>query len=153
MQKNKNHNMKKLGVVLGVLLAVSLVACFDSETEILKQARTTQQGVLAKQTALVSDLDKEIAAAEKEISALTQNPLDSAGIIRVNELSERVSMINSLKDEVVNYKLNLKEIPEGAAIKEDAFFKDMKDEQVLKLAKEQDSLFNIMKSQVESELL
>jgi hypothetical protein len=145
--------MKKLAVVLGVALTVGFTACFDSETEILKQARTTQQGVLAKQNALVTDLDKEIAAAEKEISALTQNPLDSAGVIRVNELSERVSMINALKDEVVNYKLNLKEIPEGAAIKEDAFFKEMKDEQVLKLAKEQDSLFNILKSQVESELL
>jgi len=145
--------MKKLAVVLGVALTVGFTACFDSETEILKQARTTQQGVLAKQNALVTDLDKEIVAAEKEISALTQNPLDSAGVIRVNELSERVSMINALKDEVVNYKLNLKEIPEGAAIKEDAFFKEMKDEQVLKLAKEQDSLFNILKSQVESELL
>ncbi|MFM2227184.1 MAG: hypothetical protein RL664_527 [Bacteroidota bacterium] len=145
--------MKKLAVVLGVALTVGLTACFDSETEILKQARTTQQGVLSKQNALVADLDKEIASAEKEISALTQNPLDSAGVIRVNELSERVSMINMLKDEVVNYKLNLKEIPEGAAIKDDAFFKEMKDEQVLKLAKEQDSLFNILKSQVESELL
>lgn len=136
-----------------MFLAVSIVACFDSETEILKQARTTQQGVLAKQNALVADLDKEIAAAEKEISALTQNPLDSAGIIRVNELSERTSMINSLKDQVVNYKLNMKEIPAGAAIKDDAFFKDMKDEQVLKLAKEQDSLFNILKSDVETDLL
>lgn len=145
--------MKKLAVVLGVVLTVGLTACFDSETEILKQARTTQQGVLSKQNALVADLDKEIASAEKEISTLTQNPLDSAGVIRVNELSERVSMINTLKDEVVNYKLNLKEIPEGAAIKDDAFFKEMKDEQVLKLAKEQDSLFNILKSQVESELL
>lgn len=145
--------MKKLAVILGVALTVGLIACFDSETEILKQARTTQQGVLSKQNALVADLDKEIASAEKEISALTQNPLDSAGIIRVNELSERVSMINTLKDEVVNYKLNLKEIPEGSAIKDDAFFKEMKDEQVLKLAKEQDSLFNILKSQVESELL
>jgi hypothetical protein len=47
----------------------------------------------------------------------------------------------------------LKEIHEGAAIKDDAFFKGLKDEQVLKLAKEQDSLFNILKSQVESELL
>ena len=145
--------MKKLVVVLGMMLAISLVACFDSETEILKQARTTQQGVLSKQNALVTDLDKEIAAAEKEISMLTQSPLDSMGILRVNELSERVSMINSLKDEVVNYKLNLKEIPEGSAIKDDAFFKTMKDEDVLKLAKEQDSLFNIMKSNVESELL
>ena len=108
---------------------------------------------MSKQNALVADLDKEITSAEKEISTLTQNPLDSAGVIRVNELSERVSMINTLKDEVVNYKLNLKEIPEGAAIKDDAFFKEMKDEQVLKLAKEQDSLFNILKSQVESELL
>ncbi len=145
--------MKKLAVIFGVALTVGLTACFDSETEILKQARTTQQGVLSKQNALVTDLDKEIASAEKEISTLTQSPLDSAGILRVNELSERVSMINSLKDEVVNYKLNLKEIPEGAAIKDDAFFKEMKDEQVLKLAKEQDSLFNILKSQVESELL
>jgi len=134
-------------------LSLSIVACFDSETEILKQARTTQQGVLSKQNALVADLDKEIANAEKEISNLTQNPLDSAGIIRVNELSERTSMINTLKDEVVNYKLNLKEIPEGAAIRDDAFFKGMKDEEVLKLANEQDSLFNILKSQVESEML
>jgi hypothetical protein len=109
--------------------------------------------VLSKQNALVADLDKEIAAAEKEISALTQSPLDSAGVIRVNELSERVSMINTLKDEVVNYKLNLKEIPEGAAIKDDATFKGLKDEQVLKMAKDQDSAFNVLKSQVESELL
>jgi cell division protein FtsB len=145
--------MKKLGLILGVFLSLSIVACFDSETEILKQARTTQQGVISKQNALVADLDKEIAAAEKEIATLTQSPLDSTGIIRVNELSERTSMINALKDEVINYKLNLKEIPEGAAIKDDAFFKEMKDEQVLKLAKEQDSLFNILKSQVETDLL
>ena len=145
--------MKKLGVVLGVLLAVSLVACFDSETEILKQARTTQQGVLSKQNALVADLDKEIAAAEKEIATLSQAPQDSTGQMRMTELQDRISMINTLKDEVVNYKLNLKEIPEGAAIKDDAFFKDKKDEEVLKMVKEQDSLFNILKSQVESELL
>ena len=145
--------MKKLGLVLGIALTIGLTSCFDTETEILKQARTTQQGVLSKQNALVAELEKEIAAAEKEIAALTQSPLDSAGVIRVNELSERTSMINTLKDEVINYKLNLKEIPEGAAIKDDAFFKGLKDEQVLKLAKEQDSLFNILKSQVESELL
>ena len=145
--------MKKLGVVLGIALTIGLTSCFDTETEILKQARTKQQGVLSKQNALVAELEKEIAAAEKEIAALTQSPLDSAGVIRVNELSERTSMINTLKDEVINYKLNLKEIPEGAAIKDDAFFKGLKDEQVLKLAKEQDSLFNILKSQVESELL
>jgi hypothetical protein len=145
--------MKKLGLILGVFLSLSIVACFDSETEILKQARTTQQGVISKQNALVADLDKEIAAAEKEIATLTQSALDSTGIIRVNELSERTTMINALKDEVINYKLNLKEIPEGAAIKDDAFFKEMKDEQVLKLAKEQDSLFNILKSQVETDLL
>lgn len=145
--------MKKLAVVLGVALTVGLTACFDSETEILKQARTTQQGVLAKQSALVADLDKEISAAEKEISDLTQTPPDSLGQMRMKELQERISMINSLKDEVVNYKLNLKDIPEGSAIKDDAFFKTMKDEDVLKLAKEQDSLFNIMKSNVETELL
>lgn len=145
--------MKKLAVVLGVALTVGLTACFDSETEILKQARTTQQGVLAKQSALISDLDKEISAAEKEISVLTQTPPDSLGKIRMVELQDRISMINSLKDEVVNYKLNLKDIPEGSAIKDDAFFKNMKDEDVLKLAKEQDSLFNILKSNVESELL
>jgi len=145
--------MKKLAVVLGVALTVGLTACFDSETEILKQARTTQQGVLAKQGALVADLDKEISAAEKEISDLTQTPPDSLGQMRMKELQDRISMINSLKDEVVNYKLNLKDIPEGSAIKDDAFFKNMKDEDVLKLAKEQDSLFNILKSQVESELL
>lgn len=145
--------MKKLAVVLGVALTVGLTACFDSETEILKQARTTQQGVLAKQSALVADLDKEISAAEKEISDLTQTPPDSLGQMRMKELQDRISMINSLKDEVVNYKLNLKDIPEGSAIKDDAFFKTMKDEDVLKLAKEQDSLFNIMKSNVETELL
>ena len=145
--------MKKLAVVLGVALTVGLTACFDSETEILKQARTTQQGVLAKQSALVADLDKEISAAEKEISDLTQTTPDSLGQMRMKELQDRISMINSLKDEVVNYKLNLKDIPEGSAIKDDAFFKTMKDEDVLKLAKEQDSLFNIMKSNVESELL
>ena len=145
--------MKKLAVVLGVALTVGLTACFDSETEILKQARTTQQGVLAKQSALVADLDKEISAAEKEISALTQTTPDSLGQMRMKELQDRISMINSLKDEVVNYKLNLKDIPEGSAIKDDAFFKTMKDEDVLKLAKEQDSLFNILKSNVETELL
>lgn len=145
--------MKKLAVVLGVALTVGLTACFDSETEILKQARTTQQGVLAKQSALVADLDREISAAEKEISDLTQTPPDSLGQMRMKELQDRISMINSLKDEVVNYKLNLKDIPEGSAIKDDAFFKDKKDEEVLKMAKEQDSLFNILKSQVESELL
>ncbi len=145
--------MKKLAVVLGMVLTVGLTACFDSETEILKQARTTQQGVLAKQNALVADLDKEIAAAEMEISKLSQTPPDSSAQARMNELQERIAMIFTQKDEVVNYKLNLKEIPEGAAIKDDAFFKGLKDEQVLKLANDQDSAFNVLKSQVESELL
>jgi hypothetical protein len=145
--------MKKLAVVLGMALTVGLTACFDSETEILKQARTTQQGVLAKQNALVADLDKEIAAAEMEISKLSQTPPDSSAQARMNELQERIAMIFTQKDEVVNYKLNLKEIPEGAAIKDDAFFKGLKDEQVLKLANDQDSAFNVLKSQVESELL
>lgn len=145
--------MKKLGVVLGIALTIGLTSCFDTETEILKQARTTQQGVLSKQNALVSDLDKEIASAEKEISALTQTAPDSLGKMRMKELQDRISMINALKDDVINYKLNLKEIPEGSAIKEDATFKGLKDEQVLKLAKDQDSAFNVLKSQVESELL
>ena len=145
--------MKKLAVVLGMVLTVGLTACFDSETEILKQARTTQQGVLAKQNALVADSDKEIAAAEMEISKLSQTPPDSSAQARMNELQERIAMIFTQKDEVVNYKLNLKEIPEGAAIKDDAFFKGLKDEQVLKLANDQDSAFNVLKSQVESELL
>ena len=145
--------MTKLGVVLGIALTIGLTSCFDTETEILKQARTTQQGVLSKQNALVSDLDKEIASAEKEISALTQTAPDSLGKMRMKELQDRISMINALKDDVINYKLNLKEIPEGSAIKEDATFKGLKDEQVLKLAKDQDSAFNVLKSQVESELL
>ena len=145
--------MKKFGVVLGIALTIGLTSCLDSETEILKQARTTQQGVLSKQNALTSDLDKEIALAEKEISGLTQTVADSLGEFRMRELQDRIAMINTLKDEVINFKLNLKEIPEGAAIKDDSFFKGLKDEQVLKLAKEQDSLFNILKSQVESELL
>ena len=145
--------MKKLGVVLGIALSLGLTSCFDSETEILKQARTTQQGVLSKQNALIGDLDKEIASAEKEISALTQTAPDSLGKMRMKELQDRISMINTLKDDVINYKLNLKEIPEGAAIKDDAFFKGLKDEQVLKLAKEQDSAFNVLKSQFETELL
>jgi hypothetical protein len=145
--------MKKFGVVLGIALTIGLTSCLDSETEILKQARTTQQGVLSKQNALTADLDKEIALAEKEISGLTQTVADSLGEFRMRELQDRIAMINTLKDEVINFKLNLKEIPEGAAIKDDSFFKGLKDEQVLKLAKEQDSLFNILKSQVESELL
>lgn len=145
--------MKNLAVVLGIAMTIGLTACFDSETEILKQARTTQQGVLAKQSALVADLDKEIAVAEKEISTLTQTAPDSLGQMRMKELQDRIALINSLKDEVVNYKLNLKDIPEGSAIKDDAYFKSMKDEDVLKLAKEQDSLFNILKSNVETELL
>lgn len=146
--------MKKLAVVSLVFLAISLTACLDSETEILKQARITQQGILSKQSALVGDLDKEIAAAEQEIAKLTNDSQpDEEGKQRIAELQERIFMINTLKDQVVNYKLNLKEIPEGAAIKKDDFFKGMKDEQLLKLVKEQDSAFSVLKSEIETELL
>jgi hypothetical protein len=146
--------MKNLAVVSLLFVTMILSSCLDSETEILKQARITQQGILSKQSALIGDLDKEIAAAEQEISKLTQTPEDAAaGVQRISELQERIFMINSLKDQVVNYKLNLKEIPEAAAIKEDAFFKGMKDEQLLKLVKEQDSAFSVLKSEIETELL
>ena len=146
--------MKNLAVVSLVFVTMILSACLDSETEILKQARITQQGILSKQSALIGDLDKEIAAAEQEISKLTHTPEDAAaGVQRISELQERIFMINSLKDQVVNYKLNLKEIPEAAAIKEDEFFKGMKDEQLLKLVKEQDSAFSVLKSEIETELL
>jgi hypothetical protein len=38
-------------------------------------------------------------------------------------------------------------------LKNDPKFKDLKDEDVLKMVKDQDSIFSILKSEIESELL
>lgn len=142
----------KIALVL-FTASLTLASCYDSETEILKQARTTQQGVLAKKQALLTDLDGQLKSAEQEISKLSQSQVDSTGAARINELSDRTTLIRDLKDQVENWGLNLDIIPEAGQIHDDPKFKDKKDEDVLKLAKQQDSLFNILKSEIESELL
>lgn len=145
--------MKNKLALLFLAVTVSFAACYDSETEILKQARTTQQGVLSKKQALLTDLDNQLKTAEQEISQLSQTQLDSTGAARINELSDLTTLIRDLKDQVENWGLNLDIIPEAGEIHNDPKFKDKKDEDVLHMAKEQDSLFNNLKSEIESQLL
>jgi hypothetical protein len=145
--------MKNKLALLFVAVSLTVASCYDSETEILKQARTTQQGVLSKKQALLTDLEGQLKTAEQEISQISQTQVDSAGAARINELSDLTTLIRDLKDQVENWGLNLDIIPEAGEIHDDPKFKDKKDEDVLHMAKEQDSLFNILKSEVESQLL
>jgi hypothetical protein len=95
-------------------------------------------------------VEQEIATASTSVSSDTTRDVSSEILF----MEEEKSAIDELRDKVENWAItNIVLLPEPGQLKNDPKFKDLKDEDVLKMVKDQDSIFSILKSEIESELL
>jgi hypothetical protein len=149
--------MKSKITFIALVGLLALASCKNTESDVLQQARLTQQGLVSKKQSLMTELDKrykqveqEIATASTSVSADTTRDVSSEILF----MEEEKSAIDELRDKVENWAItNIVLLPEPGQLKNDPKFKDLKDEDVLKMVKEQDSIFSILKSEIESELL
>jgi hypothetical protein len=149
--------MKAKSFLLLSVIVATIISCKNTESDVLQQARLTQQGLLSKKDALLTDLNKRYSEVENKISQVSNeaskdSTKDAASEIML--LEEEKSAIDELRDKAENWSItNIIALPEPGQLKNDPKFKDMKDEDVLKMVKGQDSLFSTLKSEIESELL
>lgn len=136
---------------------LALASCKNTESDVLQQARLTQQGLVSKKQSLMTELDNRYKQVEQEIAtASTSVSSDTARDVssEILFMEEEKSAIDELRDKVENWAItNIVLLPEPGQLKNDPKFKDLKDEDVLKMVKDQDSIFSILKSEIENELL
>ncbi len=149
--------MKSKITFIALVGLLVLASCKNTESDVLQQARLTQQGLVSKKQSLMTELDnrykqveQEIATASTSVSSDTTRDVSSEILF----MEEEKSAIDELRDKVENWAItNIVLLPEPGQLKNDPKFKDLKDEDVLKMVKDQDSIFSILKSEIESELL
>ncbi|MFM2196295.1 MAG: hypothetical protein RL092_1895 [Bacteroidota bacterium] len=149
--------MKSRITFIALVGLLALASCKNTESDVLQQARLTQQGLVSKKQSLMTELDnrykqveQEIATASTSVSSDTTRDVSSEILF----MEEEKSAIDELRDKVENWAItNIVLLPEPGQLKNDPKFKDLKDEDVLKMVKDQDSIFSILKSEIESELL
>ncbi|MBM3448226.1 MAG: hypothetical protein FJX90_03860 [Bacteroidetes bacterium] len=149
--------MKSKIIFIALIGLLALESCKNTESDVLQQARLTQQGLVSKKQSLMTELDnrykqveQEIAAASTSVSPDTTHDISSEILF----MEEEKSAIDELRDKVENWAItNIVLLPEPGQLKNDPKFKDLKDEDLLKMVKDQDSIFSILKSEIENELL
>ncbi|MFN5092999.1 MAG: hypothetical protein ACK5EW_07080 [Bacteroidota bacterium] len=149
--------MKSKITFIALIGLLALASCKNTESDVLQQARLTQQGLVSKKQSLMTELDnrykqveQEIATASTSVSSDTTRDVSSEILF----MEEEKSAIDELRDKVENWAItNIVLLPEPGQLKNDPKFKDLKDEDVLKMFKDQDSIFCILKSEIENELL
>lgn len=149
--------MKSKITLIALLGLLALASCKNTESDVLQQARLTQQGLVSKKQSLMNELDNRYKQVEQEIAtASTSVYKDTTRDVssEILFMEEEKSAIDELRDKVENWAItNIVLLPEPGQLKNDPKFKDLKDEAVLKMVKDQDSIFSILKSEIESELL
>jgi len=149
--------MKSRITFIALVGLLALASCKNTESDVLQQARLTQQGLVSKKQSLITELDNRYKQVEQEIStASTSVSSDTTRDVssEIVFMEEEKSAIDELRDKVENWAItNIVLLPEPGQLKNDPKFKDLKDEDILKMVKDQDSIFSILKSEIESELL
>ena len=140
--------MKSRITFIALVGLLALASCKNTESDVLQQARLTQQGLVSKKQSLMTELDnrykqveQEIATASTSVSSDTTRDVSSEILF----MEEEKSAIDELRDKVENWAItNIVLLPEPGQLKNDPKFKDLKDEDVLKMVKDQDSIFSIL---------
>jgi hypothetical protein len=134
----------------------SIIACASGETEILKQARTIQDGIMTSKHNLDSTIDVTIAGWNTRLSAMSADSVamkDSSNMEEFTSLNERVNELNILKSQLADWTSSLKMLPSTQEIKDGAenpFGKDAKDQEILSSIKKTQDEYNELKSQIET---
>lgn len=151
--------MKTTLKTFAFLFAIALfVACAAGESEILKQARTIQEGMVKQKNQLDSLLQQNVDGINSKLAALSNDTLamkDSANIASFNEMRTKVEELNAYRTQLDNWMSGAKMLPSLEDIKkgiENPFGKESKDEDILNSIKKSQSELSDLKSEIETAL-
>jgi outer membrane murein-binding lipoprotein Lpp len=152
-----SYKMKTTLKIFSFFFAIALfVACAAGESEILKQARTIQEGMVKQKNQLDSTLKSSVEGINSKLSILSNDTVamkDSANIASFNEMRTRVEELNAYRTQLDNWMAGAKLLPSLEDIKkgiENPFGKDAKDEDILNSIKKSQSELSDMKSEIET---
>ena len=158
MKTKKGNKMKNYRGLAIWLMAVLVMACASSESEMMKEARNIQTGLLKQKSDLDSVLNVESANVEKTIAMMSEDSTMAKDTIKYKEfvsLMSKKELIESAKSKLEDWKINSKLLPTEEEQKngvENPFGPEAKDLDILKSIKEAQSSFNDLRSQIESEI-
>jgi hypothetical protein len=131
-------------------------ACATGESEILKQARTVQEGLLKQVHNLDSTMDRSIAECNKKIENLSMDSVamkDSANLVIFQEYQTKSSSLTEYKSKLADWKAGAKFLPTAEEIKkgaENPFGKEAKDQDILDAIKKSQEEFGTLQSEIET---
>jgi len=145
MKTKKGNKMKNYRGLAIWLMAVLVMSCASSESEMMKEARNIQTGLLKQKADLDSVLNVEDSTMAK----------DTIKYKEFVSLMSKKELIESAKSKLEDWKINSKLLPTEEEQKngvENPFGPEAKDLDILKSIKEAQSSFNDLRSQIESEI-
>lgn len=132
------------------------VACAAGESEILKEARVMQEGLIKEERSLDSTLQLNITSINDKITVLSEDTVfmkDSTNLASFTSLQTRVNSLTELRSKLTDWAAGLKTIPTPAEIKngaENPFGKDAKDQDILAAVKKSKEEFGALKAEIEN---
>jgi cell division protein YceG involved in septum cleavage len=150
--------MKKVSLWLVMAVMMVIVACGSSESEMMKEARNIQAGLLKQRSNLDSTLTIEAGNVEKMIAIMSQDSTVAADSMKLQEftsLMTKKTAIEEAKSRLADWQSNSKLLPSEEEQKngvENPFGAEAKDLDILKAIKDAQSAFNDLRSQIESEI-
>jgi hypothetical protein len=150
--------MKKVSMFLSALIMVAMFACTSAESEMMKEARNIQAGLLKQKANLDSTLDVEIVNVDKSLTLMSEDSTMATDTLKFKEfvnMKTRKESLDMAKDKISDWVINTKLLPTPEEEKNgvsNPFGPDAKDLDVLKAIKEAQSSFNDLRSQIESEI-
>jgi hypothetical protein len=127
------------------------VACVSSESEMLKQARSIQDGIMTDAKILDSAMTAKLAIWNESRSAMAMDSTLSTDSVKMQAFmiaKEKIDYLSNLQSEMTDWKGNLKMLPtlkEMASGSENPFGENAKDQEILAEIKKSKESFNSLK--------
>lgn len=149
--------MKSVKILFSIaLFSVMLIACVSSESEMLKQARTIQDGILADAKILDSTMTAKLNVWNENRSAMAMDTTLSVDSVKMQEFmmaKEKIDLLSKLQSEMTDWRANLKLLPslnEMAGGAENPFGEKAKDQEILAEIKKSKESFNSLKMKADA---
>ncbi len=133
------------------VIAVSFTACVSSESEMLKQARTIQDGMINDVEALDSNMTEKLSVWNAKRSEMAMDSTLSTDSIKMKDFmnaKDKIDHLSNLQSEVTDWRANLKLLPsikEMESGAENPFGEKAKDQEILSEIKKSKEAFNSLK--------
>lgn len=130
------------------IVAAMFAACVSSESELLKQARSIQDEMLTSVDGLDSTMTARLKTINEERSVMAMDSTMSTDSIKLQSfmiLKDKIDNITNIQSEMVNWRSNLKLLPDAKEIAggaENPFGEKAKDQEILSAIKKSQEEFN-----------